>query len=269
MTSGTWIDPLSPLTARAGATSQKGDYREANEDAFALDRKHPLAVVLDGMGGPAAGEMAAKTAGDAIRRALARGPTIGEPLQAFAGRALRDGHAALTSFHQRDPDLRNAGATAVLAFLRGGRVFVTWAGDSMAFRVSGEKVERLTWAHDLRTYLFRQNGCEFQGFIRNCLFYYLGGELPDPVEVPAFEPRTGDRLILASDGVWKWLGLNDADTDNALVAACRSHPDPLACAEHLVKHALANETRDNSTCVVVVFDDLPSPQRRRWWSFRR
>ena len=89
------------------------------------------------------------------------------------------------------------------------------------------------------------------GFVKNVLVHSLGGTLPDPVEVPSFAPRPGDRLVLTTDGV------DGVVEPAALAAACRAHPDPLACAEHLVQLALDGGSRDNATAVVIAFDGPP------------
>lgn len=194
MTRATWSDPLSDWTATAGGATAIGGYRETNQDRLVLDPARPLALVLDGMGGSPAGEQAAALGGDALVLALARGPAIGEAVEAHLRQALRSAGDAVRSLHA-DPEARGAGATVVLALLHAGRVFVAWAGDSLAYRVSDGRVEPLTWAHDFRTICCRRYGLseaearEYRW--KNVLVHYLGGELPDPVEVPAFARAAG------------------------------------------------------------------------------
>jgi protein phosphatase len=165
----------------------------------------------------------------------------------------------------------------VLAILRAGRVFVSWAGDSMAYRVSHDAVEPLTWRHDFFTWHCRERGLSEEErrhlWGRNVLLHYLGWGLPDPIEVLSFVPRPGDRLVLATDGVH---GLFEPAE---FATACQQHPDTLACAEHLVREALSRNSRDNATCVVIAFDGPPGQEpdppgrkpesrtRGPWWRF--
>lgn len=267
--SAAWDSPFAGWTVSAGGVSATGGYRERNEDLIVFDPVNPTAIVLDGMGSDPAGQRAAAVGGEALRRALAGGPTAGEPADEFIRRALRTANEAVRGLVNENPNFRNAGTTAVLATLRDGRVYVSWAGDSMAYRVSLDSVECLTWAHTLREALWRQGVLSEEearhGRMSNALWQYLGGELADPIEVPTFVPRPGDRVILTTDGVHAW-------PEPQFVAACRLHPNPLACAEHLVGAALEGGTRDNATCVVIAFDGPtrppPEPRARRpWWRF--
>jgi protein phosphatase len=281
MTPAAWIGTQPDWVVTAGGVSAIGGYRERNEDLVVLHPNHPIAVVLDGMGGDPGGERAAVVGGESLRRALAEGPDKGESAEEYIRRSLRAANEPILAL-QRDPELRGAGATVVLAALHAGRVFVSWIGDAMAYRVSGDHVEQLTRPHDFRNHLIRTNVLSEtearEQLIRNVLLHWLGTELPDPIEVPSFTPQPGDRLILVTNAVDGLLPASD------IVAACRRHRRPLPCAEHLVRLALDRGSRDNATCVVIAFNsphdqpelranDGPSTQKpepranRPWWRF--
>jgi protein phosphatase len=72
--------------------------------------------------------------------------------------------------------------------------------------------------------------------------------LSDRADIQPFQPTSGDRLVLASDGL-----TNHID-DEDLRQGARGYPDPNVWAHHLVELALARGSRDNVTCVVVAFD---------------
>jgi protein phosphatase len=278
VTSAAWTDRESGCAARAGAASLIGNYRENNEDLVLLDRKYPLALVLDGMGGQAAGEIASRTGGEAIRRAVRRGLRAGHEPRALIENALRVGNKAVLELGRFDRDMRNCGTTVVLALLHRGTAYVSWLGDSPAYRVSGGRIEKLTWEHNLRNALVRHGTISEeearQHHIHNVLWRYLGSpDLADPVEVPSFTPLTGDRLLLATDGVTNIIP--EAD----LLEVCRSHPEPKACAEELANLAVERGSRDNCTCAVIAFDQAGAgppaappavpQQSRKWWRFWR
>src|SRR5262249_7311717 len=143
-----------------------------------------------------------------------------------------------------------------------GIAHISWLGDSPAFRVSRGRIEKLTWDHDFRAALLRHgvisaeeaNTCH----INNMLWQYLGSEdSKQPVEIPSFTPRHGDRLLLATDGITNVLSASE------LRDVCESYADPHECAEELVNLALDQGSRDNCSCVVIAFEregDDPEPE---------
>ncbi len=60
MTETMWVDLAFGLMAKTGFASHVGNYRENNEDYVHVDSDYPFALVLDGMGGLAAGEIASQ-----------------------------------------------------------------------------------------------------------------------------------------------------------------------------------------------------------------
>src|SRR6266542_1019321 len=57
----------TPMRIEAGAASHAGQVREINEDVYGIDLEQRLFVVADGMGGRAAGEVAAHIAVDSLQ----------------------------------------------------------------------------------------------------------------------------------------------------------------------------------------------------------
>jgi protein phosphatase len=283
----TWYDEESGWLIRAGADTQIGNYREQNEDFVLLDPELPLALVLDGMGSQPAGERAARVGAEVIRDRVRVGHANGEPADILLEAAFQAGHDAVVHLG-RTPEFRNCGATVVAAWIQDGQVHVAWLGDSPAFRVSGARLERLTWNHDLRTLLIRSGRlteaeARYARF-KNVLFRYLGaGAANDKLEIRSFVPRPGDRLILATDGGAGWT------PDETIPNACRDISDPTTCAEAINEHALMAGSRDNCSCAVLAFErvdanpfegervdvnPLPEPSPppaalRTWWRFWR
>jgi protein phosphatase len=270
VTSTVWTDSAFGCTVRAGAASHIGYFRENNEDRVYLDPKYPFALVLDGMGGLAAGEVASRNGETALAHALRKGLRAGAEPPGLIEEALRTGNEAVRTLGQIDRNLRNCGTTVVLALWHCDRVYVSWLGDSPAFLVSGGHVKKLTWEHDLRTALVRHGiigAADAHDYrLDNVLWRYLGAEeSKEPIEVPSFTPRRGDRLVLATDGV------TGVTPEPLLMEICRAHPDPQICADALVATALERGSRDNCTCAVIAFGDDVAPPHpaRKWWHFWR
>ena len=82
---------------------------------------------------------------------------------------------------------------------------------------------------------------------KHVLYLYLGS--PDaregPEDVRVVEVRPGDQFLLASDG------MTGSVRDEQIIELLQGHADPQQAAQALVDRALANQTKDNVTCVVI------------------
>jgi protein phosphatase len=89
---------------------------------------------------------------------------------------------------------------------------------------------------------------------RNIVTRALGIDRSVMVDVFTHFVRTGDRIVLCSDG------LVDEVADNEIARVLGQHTDPQETAEALVMVANTNGGRDNTTVIVVdVLDDISEP----------
>ena len=89
---------------------------------------------------------------------------------------------------------------------------------------------------------------------RNIVTRALGIDRSVMVDVFVQDVRTGDRLVLCSDGLVDEVG------DAEILTVLRTHSDPQECAEALVMVANTNGGHDNTTVIVVdVADDISAP----------
>jgi protein phosphatase len=242
---------MGDLVIRAGGRSARG-LRPNNEDRYVADASQDVFLVADGMGGQESGEKASGLAAEILPRAvkgfLAK--------QADAGRAvvqaLLQANQAILDAGRHQAAGRRMGTTAVLAVRRAGQVFVAGLGDSRAYLVRGSSVEQLTVDHTVANALVLSGAITAEQArsspYRHVLYKFLGcAEVDGDAEVRPFTPRSGDRLVLGTDGLTNYVGPDD------LVAGARRHADPQEWANELVNLALERGSNDNVTCVVVAF----------------
>ncbi len=242
---------MRPLQVRAGGHSAQG-MRPNNEDRFVADASRDVFLVADGMGGQDQGEKASSMAADILPRAVQiRLDSHIDPSQAVM-QALWEANRAILEASRHQAEGRRMGTTAVLALRQDDRVYVAGLGDSRAYLIRGDSVEQLTIDHTIADALLR-NGVltpeqAQQSPYRHVLYKFLGcADLSDSDEVRPFKPESGDRLVLASDGLTNFVTLDD------LRQGAIRYGDPDAWANELVTLALERGSNDNVTCVVVDF----------------
>jgi protein phosphatase len=231
-----------------GAATDVGRRRDHNEDAlstFTTDDGRTVCIVADGMGGHLAGEVASERAIEVLEREL-RGP-IGDA-QAALREAIERANLEIWDEAQQDAAKNGMGSTIVAAILTDGQAFLANAGDSPAFLVREGVAEQVTHDHgvvaeQVEAGIIRPEDAGHHPF-RHVLTRCLGAD--DTVEVelyPALELRSGDMLVLCSDGLTEHVRM-------AELAQYATEPDPEAAARGLIELANARGGHDNITVVV-------------------
>ena len=188
--------------------------RRANQDriAYSYSRDALLLVVADGMGGHLHGEVAAQIAVQYITETFQNeaGPTIDDPVL-FLSKVLNNAHHAIIDY-ANDRLLKEAPRTTCVACLaQDSLAFWAHAGDSRLYLLRDGRIEAQTRDHS-RVQMMVEQGLisEDEAAIhpaRNRVFSCLGGNHSPQIE---FSPRTplksGDVIVLATDGAWGPLG---------------------------------------------------------------
>ncbi len=265
------------LKLKVGVVSVRGNYREHNEDNFYVPGRRSvrhdsgteshsempaltlessnLFIVADGMGGQQAGEQASLMAVDLIPRAIQRKLQADEADPGKIKDAIRDAVAEVNQeilgSSGAVTEFSNMGTTVVLAQFRYDRVYVAGIGDSRAYRLREGRLEQLTKDHSLADALLDAGTITPDELanhkFKNVLYLYLGSKdaRGGPEEVRALDVRPGDRLLLASDG------LTGVVPDKDLSHILGTVDDPQRAALMLKDLALANDSKDNVTCLII------------------
>jgi serine/threonine protein phosphatase PrpC len=258
---------------KCAALSDAGLVRKNNEDAFYIDPDRGIFLVVDGIGGQAAGEKAAEIAVDRIRSRLER--QTGTTEQRIR-EAIAVANNEIFRSAQRNPDWRGMACVLTLAVLEDGWAIIGHVGDSRLYQVRRGEIRKIT--HDHSPVGEREDARELseaeamQHPRRNEVFRDVGSEehAPDDadfieIERLAFDPSSA--LVLCSDGLSDLVG---SEAIRSLVEQRAGDPD--AAARALVGAANAAGGKDNVTVVVVEGEDFqppaahPAPSRAWGWS---
>ncbi len=244
------------LRISGAGDSHVGLVRPNNEDSAFVG---PFcALVADGVGGGAAGEIASATAAYALSATVLveAGHDPAQVLRTGFRLAQERVRAGVTQ-----DDARAGMATTLTAVVTDGTRFVLGhLGDSRAYVVRAGVLTRVSRDHTYVQDLLDEGRLTPAGLAehpwRNVVLRTVNGNVnadededgePDLIEL-RLEP--GDRILLASDG------LTDLVTEEELERTLRNRSDDDAVGS-LVAAALARGGRDNVTCVVGTVIDGP------------
>ncbi len=237
---------------RSGSATDPGRLRTENQDRSYSDDARGLFLVVDGLGGHAAGEKAAETALEVIPAELAR----------------QDGHikerirSAITSANNRIYALaaeteawRGMACVLTVAMIEDDKVVIGHVGDSRLYLIWNGAIRKLTSDHspvgerEDRGELSEQEAMQHPR--RHEVFRDVGSrprDVDDPefVEIKEFSFKPDAAILLCSDG------LSDLVTSAGMAEIIeRYHGDPEKVARELVDAANRAGGKDNVTAVFV------------------
>ena len=262
-------DALAMITA---GRTDVGRVRSRNEDAFSISEETGLALVCDGMGGHAGGDVASRTAAEAILDFVAefQGTSIGLTGNGGAGHpddtmdtgargtasvvrsAVQLANQRLLDLNRERglPDGRGMGTTVVglCRVADADRLVAFHAGDSRLYRWRNGELRQLTRDHSLYQHWLDQGG---RGTApqRNIIMRALGTSPDLDPEIGVYGVRPGDLFLLCSDGLTTML----ADESIATILESAQSRGLDETCERLI--AVANERGglDNITVVLAHF----------------
>lgn len=242
---GKALPPELPLIMRYAARSDVGRVRSKNDDSAYAGRH--LAVVADGMGGHAGGDVAsASTVLDMIHLDHDSYPDGAETVLADE---IQTANSLLSELVHVDPKLAGMGTTVTALLLEGRRLHFAHIGDSRAYRLRNGKFEQISVDHTFVQRLIdegrlRPEEAETHPH-KNVLMRVLGDVDASPeLDLDELDVEPGERWLLCSDGLNYVQGA-------VVEQVVRETKDLAECAELLVELTLANGAPDNVTVVLL------------------
>lgn len=260
------IQPLNSTVISAfGAATDPGLVRRHNEDRCCAEPQTGLFLVVDGVGGQNAGQVAAQIVCDCIQEFIRDSnddddktwPFGIDPALSAAGNRLRTSilvaNRAVARSLQEDEELTGMAATMSAVLVRPARAVVGNVGDCRAYLLRRSKLLQVTLDHSWVAEQVRAGTLDASAArshpMRNLVTRAVSGDPLLNVDIVEFGIESGDVILLCSDGLHGMV--TDAD-----ILACveTSLPDAQAACRNLVAAANANGGKDNVTVVIAVVE---------------
>ncbi len=238
--------------------SDTGRVRRNNEDAVFANARLGLAVLADGMGGHAAGEVASGMAttalGSELEHAFKKQPAHKTTRSRSRTRevmidVIARTNAAIHMAARSNPKFSGMGTTLVVAQFYDNRLVVAHVGDSRLYRFRGDSLAQLTRDHSqlqeqIDSGMISPEQARFAPN-KNLVTRALGVDVTVKAEVGEHEVVPGDIYLLCSDG------LNDMAEDRDIAALLTTMSADLSlCAQQLIQMANENGGRDNVSVIL-------------------
>jgi protein phosphatase len=162
------------------------------------------------------------------------------------------------------------GTTLTVAHIFGNRMTLAHVGDSRAYLIRNREAICLTNDHSTVGELVRMKLIAPEKlrthYQRSVITRSIGFDLFVQPDIETVTIRTGDVIVLCTDGVWCVV------EDDELVAMTLAEEDTTALANKIIERALTRQSDDNVSVVVLRIRnaaDYPETENKKRWNFLR
>jgi serine/threonine protein phosphatase PrpC len=270
----------------AACMTDAGRIREENEDCVwsqvftALNRLPVgLFMVCDGMGGHMGGKFASywavetvklefgdlfstkdpratvvlsETDIEAVRQGTFVSPVPVEPdLESLSQSAIQKANSVVYEYACHKPNqAANAGTTITMLAVHGNQAVISNVGDSRAYLLRDHEVVQITHDHSLVANLVAEGQIMpdeiYSHPQRNMIYRFLGQKGPTQIDIFRETLKSGDFVLLCSDGLWEMVR-----SKRRMMALIQKATDPQSACQKLVDAANEAGGEDNISVVVV------------------
>lgn len=247
---------------RAAFRTDPGRIRTNNEDLPLVDVERGVYGVIDGVGGHAAGELAAAIARDVILQRLAR--PLGTPDERVR-ESIAIANNEIFRRASESPDLHGMTCVVTLALINGRTLTIGHVGDSRLYKLNGSGIRKLTRDHS--PVGEREDAQEItendamRHPRRHEVFRDVGGAYRDKdedeyVDVTQAPMEADAAILLCTDG------LSDMLASATIDRIVRQHAgNPTAVVDALIDAANEAGGKDNVTVVYLEGPDFATAVR--------
>lgn len=237
------------------ALTDTGNVREKNEDYYYIsnDNELNLFIVADGMGGHNGGEIASKSAIEAVfdyfKQNYFKLDKNVDSIKTFIIESIEFANKKVFGKSFTDYDLNGMGTTLTLLLIENGYYFIGHIGDSRAYLIRNNNIIQLTEDHSFVEELVKLGKITQEEARthpqKNIITRALGTDEEIKVDVIYDNIYSGDILFLCTDGLTNML--TDEQILNEFI---KNNEINISCA-NLINLAKFNGGYDNITIVAV------------------
>ena len=253
--------PLDGARVRFAGDTNIGRKRDHNEDSIAMpETGERLAIVCDGMGGHASGEVASRLAVELIvdhftetgkQQTLTWPYKVDRDMRKDVNRMVTGimlANLEIWERSQREARFKGMGTTCVALYFLDDHLIIGHVGDSRCYRARGTELVQLTEDHSLINDYIRMKRVtpeEAENWPhKNVIVRALGMKESVQVDIITQQPKVGDTYLLCSDGL---TGMIKDDTIQHILMTER---DLDRAVDRLITAANEEGGVDNISCVL-------------------
>ncbi len=230
-----------------GTRTDAGKIREINEDAYIANST--IFAVADGMGGHKAGEIASSLALKVLTEGISLEKNLGKNLSSV----IKKVNKVVYSKSLTTSEMDGMGTTLTALVIKDNEAYLGHIGDSRAYLLRNLELMQLTQDHSLVAQMIKEGRLTAKEArshpLRSVITRALGAKTIAEPDVFTLSIKTGDKLLLTSDGLTSML------TDAEILGILIKGLDPQATCDLLVEEANKKGGLDNITVVLVEFDE--------------
>jgi protein phosphatase len=232
--------------------TDKGRRRTNNEDAWLAAGHLRLAVLADGMGGEACGEVASALTVHTVE-AVVSGAPAGVPSLNVLREAVHSANQRVIDEARFKPTCAGMGSTVVAARWDGSLLSIVSVGDSRAYLFRHGTLTQLTYDQNLGNELRDSMGWSDEQISkfpqRHVLTAAVGAGPGVIIRDAVLDMVDRDRILLCSDGLYGPAG------DAAIAQLLAASASPEETASHLIEAANQAGGPDNITVILLEYRD--------------
>lgn len=236
--------------------TDKGLIRESNQDFFFVsdNKKVPLFIVADGMGGHKAGEIASKMAVEIIVDDFFSDVSLLNSEERIINKIKSSIARANELIYKKSKatiDCEGMGTTITMAYIFNEHIFLGHVGDSRGYLVTTDLINQITEDHSLVNELIKNGSItKEEGKShpqKNLITRAVGTETDIEIDVYIEKYHKEDTLILCTDG------LTNLVDENTILNEIIKVKDIFKVGRNLTEKARNNGGYDNITIILIKF----------------